>query len=126
MTIQLPTTLALASAAYVIYSLISTTVASHRNAVRARTLKCEEPPLQKNRYPFGIDNLQRSLAADKAQLFPADQIQRTIDVGAITYKYSILGTTSIFTADEKNVQAVLAVNFADFGESSSALLEELC
>lgn len=126
MTIQLLTTFALASAAYILYIIISTLVVSYRNAARARTLNCEEPKLQKNRYPFGIDNLRRSLAADKAQLFPVDQIQRTIDNSAITYKYSLLGTTNIFTADERNIQAILAVNFADFGRSPSAVLKELC
>jgi hypothetical protein len=115
---QLLTVVASASAAYAVYSLVATFVKSYQNSTKARSLKCEEPPFQKNRYPFGIDNLLRALAADKAQLFPVDAIQRTIDTGAITFKYSLLGNTNIFTADEKNIQALLATQFSDFGKAT--------
>jgi hypothetical protein len=43
-------------------------------------------------------------------------VQRSLDVGAITYKYQVLGATNISTSDEKNIQAMLATQFADFGE----------
>jgi cytochrome P450 len=52
--------------------------------------------------------------ADKAKLFPLDQIQRTLDTGAITYKYSVLGNNNIFTADEECIKAILATQFNDF------------
>jgi len=107
--------LAWATFAYFLYLLVSSLLTSRRNAAKARALKCEDPPFQKNRWPLGIDNLLRSLAADKAQQFPVDAIKRTEDVGAITFKYSILGVTQVSTADEKNIQAILATQFADFG-----------
>lgn len=116
---QILAVVAWSSAAYAIYLFICAFFSSRRNAAKARSLNCEEPIFQKNRYPFGIDNVRRSLAADRAQLFPVDLIKRTTDNGAITYKYSLLGGTNIFTADEKNIQAILATNFADFGMSSS-------
>lgn len=109
--------------AYVIYFFVSAFVTSRRRAAKARELKCEEPPFQKNKYPFGIDNLMRALEADKVKRFPPDMVQRTIDVGAITYKYQVLGATNISTSDEKNVQAILATQFNDFGEPSSYLLK---
>ena len=112
---QLLTVAVSASAAYGLYSVGSAVVKSYQNSSKARSLKCEEPPFQKNRYPLGIDNLLRALAADKAQLFPVDTIQRIADTGAITFRYSILGSRNIFTADEKNIQAVLATQFSDFG-----------
>jgi hypothetical protein len=46
---------------------------------------------------FGIDLVQRAMKSDKEMLFPVDAIARTKDAGAITYKYSILGSTNIFT-----------------------------
>lgn len=104
-----------AFAAYLLYFFVSLLLTSRRRAARARELKCEEPPFQKNRYPFGIDNLLRALAADRVKLFPVDMIQRALDVRAITYRYSILGTTNITTSDEKNIQAMLATQFSDFG-----------
>jgi len=52
----------------------------------------------------GIDLLLRLVRADKAKLFPVDLIQRFVDAGAFTYKYSILGSTAVSTADPKNIQ----------------------
>lgn len=111
-------------ATYTVYFFASIVVQSRRNAAKARALKCEEPPLQKNRYPLGIDNIRRSLAADKAKLFPVDTIQRTVDMGAITYKYSIFAHSHIFTADEKNIQAILATQFSDFGRDILVTIQE--
>lgn len=100
---------------YIIYLFLSTYLKSRRNASKARELRCEEPPHRKNLWPFGLDNLKRSLDADKKKLFPDEMIQKMRDVGAITFKYSILGMSQISTADEKNIQAMLANQFADFG-----------
>jgi hypothetical protein len=61
-----------ASVAYIIYLAVSYSIASRRNAAKAQKFGCEEPALQKNRYPLGIDNLLRAIAADKAKLFPVD------------------------------------------------------
>lgn len=99
---------------YVLYLFLQSFLTSRRNAKKARELKCEAPIIQKNRWPLGLDQLKRALAADKAQLFPVDSYKRTIENNAITYQYSILGVKQLFTADEKNVQAILATQFADF------------
>jgi hypothetical protein len=120
---QLPFEIALvASVAYIIFLILSNFVTSRRNTINAQKLGCKEPPLQKNRYPLGIDNLLRAIGADKAKLFPVDAIQRTKDVGSITYKYTLLGNTNYFTADEKNIQTILATNFSDWDVSSWALI----
>jgi len=103
-----------AFASYVIYSIVSALLVRRQNAAKARELKCEEPVFQKNRWPMGIDNIVRAIKADKEKLFPVDQIKRTVDVGAITYGFSIFGAPAVFTADEKNIQAVLATQFKDF------------
>lgn len=100
---------------YIIYLFLSTYLKSRQNAAKARELKCEEPPIRKNLWPLGLDNLKRSLDADKARLFPVEMIQKMKEVGAITFKYSIFGVSQISTADEKNIQAILANQFADFG-----------
>lgn len=54
-------------ASYLFYAIISAFVTSRRNAAKARELKCEEPPFEDNRWPLGIDNSLRALAADRAQ-----------------------------------------------------------
>jgi hypothetical protein len=100
--------------AYILYLVVSHLITSRRNAAKALQLGCKEPALQKNRYPLGIDNLLRAIAADKAKLFPVDAIKRTVDNGSITYKYTLLGSTNYFTADEKNIQTMLATGFSDW------------
>ena len=45
--------------------------------------------------------------------------------GSITFKYSILGANNLFTADEKNIQAILATQFDDFGNAFYGL-REIC
>lgn len=84
-----------AIACYFLYSLVSNFLISRRNAAKARELNCEEPAIQKNRYPFGIDNLLRALAADRAKLYPVDMIKRAEDVGSYTYRHTILGRRTL-------------------------------
>ncbi|CZS92624.1 hypothetical protein WAI453_006640 [Rhynchosporium graminicola] len=114
MKLPIATAAILVVVSYVIFLVLSSFLTSRRHARIAQELKCEEPPIQKNRYPLGIDQIIRAFAADKAKQFPVDLIKRTVDVGAITYSYSVLGTKFYFTADEKNVQAILATQFSDF------------
>jgi hypothetical protein len=106
--------LILACAAYLVYTLFAKIYTLRRNAAKARELECEEPRIQRNKLPLGIDQLRRALKADKNLQFPVDTTQRFRDVGAFTFRASILGNTTIFTADEKNIQAILATQFNDF------------
>lgn len=100
--------------AWIIYLAVNKLLVSRHKARLAREWKCQEPALQKNNRFFGIDNLQRALKADREKLFPVDQIQRTYDVGSNTFKFSLLGTESLCTAEPKNIQAMLATQFQDF------------
>jgi hypothetical protein len=88
------TALFAAGVPYIFYLIISSFLISSRNAAKARQLKCEEPLVEKNRWPLGIDNLMRTLRADRSQQFPADLIQRFNEVGATTHKYQTLGRHS--------------------------------
>ncbi len=99
---------------YLLYVVLTNAIRSWRHAALAREWKTLEPPVLKSRLPFGIDLVQRVIKSDQDKLFPPDAIQRVEDAGAITYKYSTLGSTNIFTADEKNIQAILATQFPDF------------
>ncbi|CZR57403.1 probable cytochrome P450 52A12 [Phialocephala subalpina] len=105
-----------AGLAYIIYLVVTGILVTRRNAAKARELKCEPAPVQKNRWPLGVDQIVRAIKADKAKLFPVDAIKRIHDVGAgvNTYQWSIFGSPNFFTADEKNIQAILATQFPDF------------
>lgn len=106
--------LAWVSVSYILYVVLTNFIQSWRHAALAREWSTQDPPVLKSRLPFGIDLVQRVMKSDKEMLFPVDAIARTKDAGAITYKYSTLGSTNIFTADEKNVQAILATQFPDY------------
>lgn len=103
-----------AGLSYIIYLVVAAYLRSRRNAIKARELKCEAPPAQKNRWPLGIDQIVRAIKADQAQQFPVDAIKRAEDVGSITYSWSLFGSENFTTADHKNIQAILATQFSDF------------
>lgn len=99
---------------YIIYSVLCRIVISRRNAAKKRELKCEDAPVQKYKLPLGIDEVHRSLKADAEMQFLVYIMERFQEIGALTYQASFMGTKSYFTADEKNIQAMLATQFNDF------------
>ncbi|KAI0998873.1 Cytochrome P450 monooxygenase [Podosphaera aphanis] len=103
-----------ASVTYALGALFAFLLKSQRISRISRKLNCEEPPMQKSRYPLGIDNVLRALNADKKKFYPDDLIQRSIENGSNTYSVSILGTKIYATSDEENIKAMLALQFKDF------------
>ncbi|PMD42852.1 cytochrome P450 [Hyaloscypha variabilis F] len=87
---------------------------AHHYSARARDWECEDPIAQTNRLPLGIDQIWRSLQADKKGGVLALTSQRFQKLRTWTFRASVLGTSTIFTADEKNIQAILATQFNDF------------
>lgn len=106
--------LAWACVSFLIYYSLSRILIARHNSARARELGCKDPIVQTNRLPLGIDQIWRSLQADKQGGVLTLTSQRFQDLGASTFRASVLGTSTIFTADEKNIQAVLATQFSDF------------
>ncbi|KAF4633345.1 hypothetical protein G7Y89_g4774 [Cudoniella acicularis] len=85
-------------AVYAICSYVSSILDARGRAKRALELNCEDPP-------------PRKPSSSQLTAFGA---WCTAEVGAITYKYSVFGSTNVVTSDEKNIQAVLAIQFNDF------------
>lgn len=71
--------------------------------------------------PLGIDTLKQSLAADKEKALPELSERRVQIISDIENRYVTtfvlrnLGRSHVFTIDPKNIQAVLATQFKDFG-----------
>ncbi|KAL0941168.1 Cytochrome P450 52A13-like protein 2 [Colletotrichum truncatum] len=82
---------------------------------KARQLSCKPPPLEPSSLPFGIDTVLTSLRADREQRTPDHVASRFAALGTYTFQISLLGTTNLITADPRNVQALLATQFNDFG-----------
>ncbi|KAF5636492.1 cytochrome p450 [Fusarium sp. NRRL 52700] len=85
------------------------------HAHKARRRGCRPAPLESSKLPFGIDTLLASLRADRDQRTPDHVANRFAAMGTFTFRMSILGTTNLVTAEPRNVQAILATQFNDFG-----------
>jgi cytochrome P450 len=99
---------------YILYWIGSRILLSRQNAAKAKAWQCEEPPHEKSRLPLGISQVRHAVKAMTEQSWPDYTIQRTKEVGALTFATNILGSRGFFTADEHNIQAILATQFEDF------------
>ncbi|KAI9882165.1 MAG: hypothetical protein M1823_006090 [Watsoniomyces obsoletus] len=105
-----------ATAVFIIFRIISAILDTRRATAEGRRRGCQDPPRAPNRLPFGIDILQRLLRADREQQFPPMIIERFQEMGATTFMDSVLSFRYvIFTCEPKNIQALLATQFQDFG-----------
>ncbi|TGO18736.1 hypothetical protein BTUL_0008g01210 [Botrytis tulipae] len=88
---------------------------SHVYSAKLRKFECQEPVPKDtiSRWPFGLDTIKIALEADRGKYFPT-LLQRNVEQFGITFKYSIMNTSSLFTVDPKNVKAILATQFDDF------------
>ncbi|GJD01547.1 cytochrome P450 [Colletotrichum higginsianum] len=112
----------LSSSILILLPLLLITIAVSRSLYRtisrarlARKLGCRPPPLEPSSLPLGIDIVLASLRADREQRTPDHVAARFAALGAHTFRLSLLGTTNLVTADPRNVQAMLATQFTDFG-----------
>ncbi|KAF3942314.1 hypothetical protein ABW19_dt0206010 [Dactylella cylindrospora] len=74
----------------------------------------ERPTKKPQNLPFGLDILYVVLSNFKKQQLP-EFIRSEFELYGNTYALSLLGTTSISTREPRNVQALLATQFKEFG-----------
>ncbi|KAJ5168657.1 uncharacterized protein N7482_004251 [Penicillium canariense] len=87
-----------------------------RQQHKAGQLGCKPIPLEPTRWPFGIDVLLRLLEADRQERTPDFIVERYNAMGPrYTWRTRMLGSEHYTTADPKNIQAILATQFNDFG-----------
>ncbi|CAI7646995.1 unnamed protein product [Penicillium glandicola] len=90
-------------------------------ARKARRIGCGQPPLYPSQDPFGISTLLETLAAAKEKLLPQLAERRVAFLSrrhnryVSTFRMFQAGRENLFTADPKNIQAMLALQFKDFG-----------
>lgn len=91
------------------------------HARKARSLGCEQAPLYAGQDPFGISTLFETLDAAKKNLLPRLAEGRIAYLShqygryVATFRMRQAGREILFTADPKNIQAMLATQFKDFG-----------
>ncbi|KAF2738015.1 cytochrome P450 52A12 [Polyplosphaeria fusca] len=105
----------------ILYKVITTVASERRHRKKERQLGCKRPVELKSWDGFGIEIVRNILKADKECRLPQHLKERTDAAIAAagrpvtTFSQNLLGNTEIFTIDPKNVQAVLATQFKDFG-----------
>lgn len=110
-----------AGGSFVLYKLVSFLLTERYHRNEAKRLGCE-PAAKFDIVDFkGIRNVSRMIAADKKYEIP-DYIKGRVDRECAkngktitTFDQNLLGVRNIFTTNPKNVQAVLATQFKDFG-----------
>lgn len=84
-------------------------------ARKARALGSGSVPVEPTKWPLGLDMVREGLRSDREQRTPEFITSRFHKMGRYTFRIKILGTSNIMTAEPKNVQAVLASQFNEFG-----------
>lgn len=113
----IPALAVLAVACHLFLSFYST----WHHAQKARRIGCGEPPVYPGQDPFGISILLETLKAAREKMLPqlAERrmafLSRQHDRYVSTFRMCQAGRQNLFTADPKNIQAMLATQFKDFG-----------
>ena len=116
-----------AGVSYILYQIIATVIDSRRHAAAARRLNCQPAPNMKvpgilGHLDFlGLEHIAKVLTADKEYRIPQYLQGRFHDAGVkegrrvTTTSSNLMGAMTHFTIEPKNIQAVLATQFKDFG-----------
>ncbi|KAF1843985.1 cytochrome P450 52A12 [Cucurbitaria berberidis CBS 394.84] len=106
---------------FIIYKIISSFLDSRRHAAAARQLGCQPPHRIASIDPLGLQNVFKIVKADKEQRIPQYLKGRVDDASAekgrpvSTFYQHLMGARNYFTMEPKNIQAILATQFKDFG-----------
>lgn len=110
-----------ATVSYFFFKLVSVALTEYTQRKREYANGCQPPPPIQRTGLFGINIVRNLLKADKECRFPihlkerAEAACKNEGKSLHTFHQIILGSPSIFTSDPKNIQAVLATQFKDFG-----------
>lgn len=110
-----------ACVSFVLYKIVAAVLEERRHAKNARELGCE-PTHNPNGWDiWGVVAVWKMLQADKKALFPAHIKQRFEDATKAqnrqinTLSSPQLGSPFLMTTEPKNIQAMLATQFKDYG-----------
>lgn len=111
---------------WILYKALSSLYVRRQHAIKSRKLACEPAPL----WPatsLGISTIKQMMQAQKMGRFPAylrdreETLSKSANRPVHTMRLSILGNEAHFTSDPKNIQALLATQFKDFGLGSARI-----
>lgn len=94
----------------------ATLITSRRHSREAARLGCQPPLRRPHKLPWGIDFAYLLLEADRQKRAPDYFIELYESLGRpSTWLQLLAGSDNIMTVDPKNLQALLATQFKDFG-----------
>ncbi|KAI8939591.1 hypothetical protein NX059_003355 [Plenodomus lindquistii] len=106
---------------FVIYRIVASIIVSRRHAAVARRLGCQPGHKFRDNDPLGLIGVWRVIKADKEFRIP-QFLQGRIDAECAkngrnisTFTNGLMGAVAHFTIEPRNIQAVLATQFKDFG-----------
>lgn len=99
---------------FIIYLIVNRQLRERRYDAERVRLGAKAPPHQVNKYPFGVEQIFAAIKADKEKRF-ADYLAGRYHNHGGDHSFKVLGRKSYMTADPKNIQAMLATQFNDFG-----------
>lgn len=106
---------------FILYKIVATIIVSVRHANTARRLGCQPAHNIQGFDPLGFVSIHKVLKADRGQRIPQFLKDRIDNACAkegrriTTFYQRIMGAGSHFTIEPRNIQAVLATQFKDFG-----------
>ncbi|OJJ46554.1 hypothetical protein ASPZODRAFT_132621 [Penicilliopsis zonata CBS 506.65] len=107
----------------VLVRLVLSAFSSWQHARKARQMGCRPAPIHPGD-PFGISGLVSTVRYDREKLLPEMVEDRVATMAEIhdrvvsTYRVRLSFQDHLFTVDPKNIQAVLATQFKEFGLGS--------
>lgn len=110
-----------AAVSFVLYKIIASIIESRRHAANARRLGCQPAYQVKDRSPLSIHSVWKVLQADKEFRVPQylkdrmDRFSKEEHRTIATISQRVMGAQAYFTMEPRNIQAVLATQFKDFG-----------
>ncbi|KAI0407177.1 cytochrome P450 [Xylaria palmicola] len=100
----------------IVYGILKAIIRQHSYENGMRQRGCKRAPRIANKLPFAIDFFLDAAKADTEKKFPEMMVQRFERMGDTrTFEHFTLGTHGLSTNDPKNLQAIHATQFKDFG-----------
>jgi len=112
-----------AAAAFVLYKITGRVLIEFKHHRNAKQRGCQDPPRFIPYDYFGLYGLYQLISADGKgrvvtrvyEFWQAARKREGLENNRLTFRYTPLGARTVTTIEPRNIQAILATQFKDFG-----------